>query len=96
MFELVYLSRESFDVMTVIKILKRFCVDRIVSPVVGKTQRLLVIFLVALLFELDMKRFLKNCLVLSTPLQSKQSMTISLFDYLNLILLDCKRYNIFK
>jgi hypothetical protein len=45
--------------MTVIIILKRFCVDLIVSPVVGKTQRLHVICLIALLFELDMKRFLK-------------------------------------
>jgi hypothetical protein len=45
--------------MTVITILKRFCIDQIVSPVVGKAQHLLVICLIALLFELDMKQFLK-------------------------------------
>ena len=60
LFELVYLSRESFDVITVTTILKRFCVDRIVSPVVGKTQHLSVICWIALLFELDMKRFFKT------------------------------------
>jgi hypothetical protein len=59
MFELVYLSCESIDVMTIIKNLKRFCIDQIVSPVVGKAQCMLVICLIALLFELDMKQFLK-------------------------------------
>ena len=77
LFELIYLWRESFDVMTAITIIKRFYFDLIVSPVVGKTQRLPVICLIALRSNWIWND-LQNCLVL---ILSTRFMTIIETEY---------------
>ena len=77
LFELIYLWRESFDVMTAIIILKWFCFDLIVSFVVGKIQCFPVICLIALLSNWIWNDF-QNYLVL---ILSTRFMTIIETEY---------------